>query len=196
MPAVLTASSSVALAFAAALYVAAFAGASQTTNEPEQFTAFAVSMGGTTGTGAEVVQITINRWSTDGERKRLIQTLQTEGPNALLEALRDTRSVGRIRTPDSIGYPLHYAHQVPLEDGGRRIVIATDRPIGFWESVNRPRTVDYPFTIIEMRMKPDGTGEGKMSFATRIIAHDNIIELERYEAQPVMLQQVRAEPIR
>jgi hypothetical protein len=32
-----------------------------------------------------------------------------------------------------------------------------------------------------------------MSVATRIIAHDNIIELEDYNTQPVMLNQVKAE---
>lgn len=30
----------------------------------------------------------------------------------------------------SLGYDLHYASQTLLPDGGRRIVIATDRPIG------------------------------------------------------------------
>lgn len=166
----------------------------QTLGQPEEFTAFAVSTGGVVaGSGAGTVQISITRWSTEQERQRLIETLQTKGPNALLEALRDTRSVGTIRTPDSLGYPLHYAHQAPLEDGGRRIVIATDRPISFWEQVNRPRTVDYPFTVIQMQIGADGTGEGRMSIATRVIAHDRVIELENYDIQPVMLKQIRSE---
>lgn len=165
-------------------------------NQPaERFTAFAVSLGGQArGAGAGVVEIVVDRWSTDAERQRLIETLQTKGPAEMLEAMRDAREVGHIRTPDSIGYPLRYAHQSPGEEGGRRIVIATDRPISFWEQVNRPRTIDYPFTVIQMQIGQDGTGEGRMSVATRIIAHDNIIELERYEAQPVMLNQVRAKP--
>jgi hypothetical protein len=170
------------------------AGTSQSNQPAERFTAFAVSTGGARSSGgASTVQITINRWSTDAERQRLIDTLQSKGPNALLDALRDIREVGNIRTPDSLGYPLHYAHQSKLEEGGRRVVIATDRPISFWEQVNRPRSVDYPFTLIEMQIKPDGTGDGRMSFATRIIAHDNIIELENYDTQPIMLNQVKAE---
>jgi hypothetical protein len=56
--------------------------------------------------------------------------------------------------------------------------------------------VDYPFTVIQMQLGKDGTGDGRMSVATRIIAHDNIIELENYAAQPVMLKQVRAQPKR
>jgi hypothetical protein len=185
------------LSLAAGLLASGIVGLSQSNQPPERFTAFAVSLGGNArGSGAGVVQITVDRWSTDAERQRLIETLQAKGPGELLDVLRETRQVGNIRTPDSLGYPLRYAHQRPDEEGGRRVVIATDRPISFWEQVNQPRTIDYPFTVIQMHIGKDGTGEGRMAIATRIIAHDNIIELERYEAQPVMLQQVRAEPIR
>ena len=163
----------------------------QPASDAERFTAFAVNPeGGAAGT----VQIAVNRWTTDEQRARLVQTLRESGPEALLAALQDVPELGTIRTPDSLGYPLHYAHQTPREDGGRRIVIATDRPIGFWEAVNRPRTIDYPFTVVQIEMGPDGVGEGKMSVATRILAYQNIIELENFAAQPVRLQQVRSEP--
>ena len=168
----------------------ACAARSQPSSEAEAFTAFAVDP---TGGAAGTVQITVDRWSTGEQRQQLIETLQQKGPDALLEALRDLPSIGTIRTPDSLGYPLHYAHKEPLDEGGRRIVIATDRPISFWEQVNQPRSVDYPFTVIQMQFGRDGTGEGKMSVATRIIAHDNIIELENFSIQPVMLRQIRAE---
>ena len=188
-------SSVVALAFLVILLTRP--AASQSNQPPERFTAFAVSLGDMRqASGASAVDITIDRWSTDAERQQLIDVLQTKGPGQLLETLRDMRQVGHIRTPDSLGYPLHYAHQSPGEDGGRRIVIATDRPIGFWEASNRPRTVDYPFTVIQMQLGKDGTGEGRMSIATRIIAHGNVIELENYASQPVMLKEVRAQSTR
>jgi hypothetical protein len=168
----------------------------QTMGQPERLTAFAVSLGGqVTPSGAQTVDITIKRWSTDKERQQLVEALQ-KGPGTLLDTLRDLREVGTIRTPDSVGYPLHYAHQRTLPEGGRRVVIATDRPIGFWEAVNRPRTIDYPFTLVELNLDREGTGEGRMSLATKIIAHDNIVELENYEAQPVMLKQVKSEPLK
>jgi hypothetical protein len=184
----------VAVSLVITMFLLTGAAATQSNQPAERFTAFAVSLGGMRQeSGASAVDITIDRWSTDAERQRLIEILQAKGPGELLEALRDMKQVGNIRTPDSLGYPLHYAHQTPTEEGGRRIVIATDRPIGFWEATNRPRTVDYPFTVIQMQLGKDGTGEGRMSVATRIIAHDNVIELENYAAQPVMLKQVRAE---
>jgi hypothetical protein len=175
------------------LTLVACAARTQPSADARDFTAFAVDQ---TGGGAGTVQITVNRWSTDGERQRLIGILQEKGPDALIDALRDIPSIGTIRTPDSLGYPLHYAHREPLPEGGEKIVIATDRPISFWEQVNQPRSIDYPFTVIQMQMNPDGVGEGRLLAAARIIAHDNIIEVENYAIQPVVLQQVRSENAR
>ncbi len=136
----------------------------QTLGEKEEFTAVAIA-NNNIQSGAGTVLISIDRWSTSAERDKLVSTLVNKGPRALLDALQDTRPVGRIRTPDSLGYDLHYAFQTPGEDGGRRIVIATDRPIGFWEAYNQPRTVDYPFTIVEMHI---GAGRTRHRHAVRI----------------------------
>src|SRR5215213_3953757 len=109
----------------------------QSNAQPEEFTATAI-VNNNLGAGAGRVIVRVERWSSEAERERLTAAL-AKGPDALLEALRDMKSVGTIRTPDSLGYDLRYAHQEPGEDGGRRIVIGTDRPIGFWEAANQPR---------------------------------------------------------
>jgi len=163
----------------------------QTRGAPEQFTALAV-VNNNIASGAGTVVIAVDRWSTEAERTTLVKTLQDKGPKALLKALQDIRPLGRIRTPDSIGYDLHYAHQMRGEDGGRRIVIATDRPIGFWEVVRGARSVDYPFTIIQMQMGPDGRGKGTMSMATKVVAYGNTIELENFATSPAMLTEIRS----
>jgi hypothetical protein len=158
---------------------------------PEKFTAFAVSLGGPrTTSGTAQIDITIDRWSTDAERERLLEALKA-GQDELLETLRELPPIGSIRTATSLAYDLHYANETPGEDGGRRIVLATDRPIGWWEAVNRPRTIDYPFTFIELRLNGEGEGEGKLSLATKVIARGRIVQLENYAAQPVQLNQVR-----
>jgi hypothetical protein len=166
----------------------------QTNGQPERFTANAVSLSPEYGTGQRVVEITIDRWSPNAERERLVASLQQKGPDELLKQLQKTRAVGRIRTPDSLGYDLHYAQQMPSEDGGRTIVIATDRPIGFWEATNQPRSIQYPFTVIQMKLDRDGHGSGTMSYATRIVAQkNNVIELENFASQPIMLNNIKAE---
>ncbi len=167
---------------------------SQTSGQKMRLTAFAVNMNATSPSAASgEVEINIDRWSTDAEREQLVTTLREKGPQAALAALQKMRPVGTIRTPDPIGYDLRYAHQRPGEDGGTRIVIATDRPIGFWELTNQTRSLEYPFTVIEIHLNKDGTGEGKMSYATKVIVGDeNTVVLENYQQQPVLLQSVKA----
>jgi hypothetical protein len=84
---------------------------------------------------------------------------------------------------------------MPGEDGGERITMMTDRYITFWEARNRPRTIDYPFTMIEVRIGPEGKGEGKMSLATRITydKKNNTVVLEDYKSQPTLLNEVKRE---
>jgi hypothetical protein len=161
----------------------------QTSGEKEQFTATAI-VNNNLGSGAGTVLINIDRWSTETERTMLVATLLDKGPRKLLDKLMEQRPVGTIRTPDSLGYDLRYAHQSPLPEGGRRIVIATDRPIGFWEQVNNKRTLDYPFTVIQMQIGRDGIGTGTLSYATKILARDNVIELENFATSPVMLTKI------
>ena len=169
----------------------------QSNAPPERFTALAVNMDSTVGrTGAQTVEIAVDRWSTEAQRDRLLQVLQTEGPEELLSALQAIPRVGFIRTPDSLGYELHFAQKTPGEDGEEHIIIATDRYISFWEATNRPRTIDYPFSLIELHMRPDGTGEGKMSIAAKITIDKKrqTVVLENYGTQPVRLNNVRREP--
>ena len=176
--------------------------ARQTAGEKLDITAFAVNMSNIGSGGNAVVEISINRWTTPEERQQLISAMLDKGSNALLSALQKTPSHGRFRIPGLVGpdphqlrlgYDLHYAWQVPLDEGGRRIVIATDRYIGVQEARNQPRTMDYPFTLFEIRVNKAGEGEGRMAVAT-MISFDkkkNTIELENYSSEPVRLQNLK-----
>jgi hypothetical protein len=179
---------------AAAVLFAGFVLA-ETTPQKETFTAFAVNTGMARGPAASMVQITIDKWSTEAEQQEMLNTLKTKGEMALLDVLQKMPAVGTIRLPNTIGYDLHYAYQVPDEngDGGRRIYIATNRPLRFWEVTTQPRSFYYPFTLIEIHLNKDNKGEGKMSVATKITLSKNgkVIELEDYAPIPVMLQDVR-----
>jgi hypothetical protein len=112
---------------------------------------------------------------------------------ALLTALQRLPSVGRIRESDTVGWDLRFARQAPLDEGGRRIVLGTDRPMPYWEVRNRPRSFDYPFTVIEMRLDKENRGEGKLLADTRILVDPgtNDLTLEHYDIQPVSLNRIR-----
>jgi hypothetical protein len=167
-----------------------------------RLSALAVDMSNiATGTTA-TVDFTINRWSSEAQRELLISTMTDKGQDALLKTLQSQPSVGKMSFPAwqgrdplnaRLGWDIRYAHQIPLDDGGTRIILALDRYIGFWEAANRPRTIDYPFTFIEIHIDRNGEGEGKMSIATRVDFDKKkaMIELETYASEPVRLQHVR-----
>lgn len=163
--------------------------------EPVRFTANAINMSNVGGAGGRsaVVQMSINRWSTEAERQTLIKAFQERGPSGLLEALQKTEPIGRIRTANTLGWDLHYAVQAPAKDGGRHILIATDRVVGFWEVSHDARTMDYPFTLVELHLDQHGKGKGKIALATKIVRSKDgqRLELENYSSEPVRLQNVR-----
>ena len=72
-------------------------------------------------------------------------------------------------------------------------MLATDRPIGFAEARNQPRTIDYPFTIVEMRLDKKNKGEGKILAGTKIYVDKKTkqIVLENYAQQPVRFNEIR-----
>jgi hypothetical protein len=181
-----------ALLIGAALVLAIAVPAAQTLGEKERFTAVAI-VNNVRASGAGIVQIDVNRWSTSAERATLLDALKKKGADKLLDELKGMRSVGTIKTPDSLGYDLRYANQTPLPEGGRRIVLATDRPIGFWEATHRPRTIDYPFTVIQMEIDKDGKGKGTLSYATKIIPAGDTIVLENFDTSPIMLTEIKSE---
>jgi hypothetical protein len=61
------------------------------------------------------------------------------------------------------------------------------------EARTQPRTIDYPFTLFEIRVNKDGEGEGKLAVATKITFDKkaNQVELENYSSEPVRLNQVK-----
>lgn len=160
---------------------------------PERFTAIAMNLDGSHRQGARRVSIEIKRWSTDGQRDQLLNVLRTQGEKAMLDALQKLPVVGSIRTPDSLAYDLHFARKQAWGDGGQQVLIATDRPIGFWEASGSSRSLDYPFTIVQLRVNAQGKGEGRMSVATKVIPAGNTIVLENYDTQPVLLSDVTLE---
>ena len=166
----------------------------------ERLTAFAVDMSTSPDARSNrvrsgTINIAIERWSTEEERKRLVGALTEGGPDLLLKQLQKIDDpAGQIYTPGTTGTPLRFAWQSPLPDGGRRIVVATDRRIGFFEAANRPRTIDYPFLVLDIRMRADGKGEGKLLPVARIErGEEGTFEVESYASEPVRLTEVRSE---
>jgi hypothetical protein len=181
----------------------------------ETFNAFAVNMG-TIHTGATTtLQINITRWSTDEERQKLFTTLVEKGQKDLINALHDMEETGWVRLdhrPDMAGmhphrssfrrtampthktFPserLRYAREFEVEDK-RRIVLALDRPIPYWEAIGQPRTIDYPLTLIVLDVDDKGDGEGKLAVGVKLSfdEENKRLEIENFGSEPVRLTSV------
>jgi hypothetical protein len=165
-----------------------------TVKNPLRFSAFAVQMqSGTAGT----IEIVLERWSTDAERQALVAlvkaaTDRSGGQDKLLKALQDIQPrIGFIRTPNSLGLDLKYAYESKLPDGKRQIVIATDKPVSFLAAASSSRSLDYPFSLVEMQF-PAGSnkGEGKLLARTSVSTKDGKLQLELYGQEAVSLTSV------
>ena len=176
----------------------------QTAGQPIRLSAWAVSMANVATGSNAVLDIRVNKWSTEKQRQELIAVFLDKGQDALLSKLQDMPDMGRLSIPGRqgpdpnqtrLGWTLRYTNQSPLPDGGMRILIATDRVMSFQEVRNRPRSYDYPFTFLEIHLTKDGTGEGKMAVATQL-QYDkkkNTIIFENYSTEPVRLTNVKVE---
>jgi hypothetical protein len=164
--------------------------------KPLRLRAFAVNLNTPARVRTGTLDITIERWSTPEEAARLRDILAEKGADALLEALQKMKPrAGSIQRTGQLGWDIHFAQQVVASDGSRRIIIATDRPMSFWEAANQPRSADYAFTLAEIRLGPDGKGEGKLVPAAKIDfdKESNTLEIENYNTEPTRLTQVEIE---
>ena len=105
-------------------------------------------------------------------------------------------TVGYIWTNDVTGYAIKYAQRLPLPDGGERIVLATDRPLGEHSAAWTPHVApltDYEFTLLEIRLDPKGIGEAKTSLTSRVVIDNEAkaLALDNYAAAPPILQKVK-----
>lgn len=187
----------VAVASAAVLGGASLAHAQQAAREPglEIFTAYIVdteTRDPSEKKQGDLIHVIIERWSTEQERQALVQAFEQKGADGLLAALRKSESLGKLRKSIARSWDLRYAVQVPTADGGRRIVVATDRWLDYWEA-NREEKASYPFTLIELRLDKEDKGDGRASPATKISRSQDgkHFELDHYSSEPLRLEDVR-----
>lgn len=168
-------------------------GEAQKVKPVESFTCFAAAMG---QGRASVVQIVIERWSTEEERELLKNTLLQKGSNALLGTLQSVKPrVGFMKMPNTLGWDLLYARSTTNDDGTRRVFLATDRRVAFGEVRNQTRSLQYDFTLVEIHFDAQGKGEGKLSLGVKVEVDPKTqqLELENYGARPVDLVNVKVD---
>ena len=147
----------------------------------------------TTGVGtgrSGDLEIRIARWSTNEERDRLRDAIKGGGVTALTGALSAAAQVGEVRTRGgSLG--LKFAREFPLPDGGRRVVLATDRLTAPKDGTN-PGAEVHDFLAVEVRLDKAGKGEGRTSgpAGLRVAKDGATLEIDSYGASPVWIDKI------
>jgi hypothetical protein len=117
---------------------------------------------------------------------------------SLEQALQKSPTIGLLWDSGAAGYFIRYAYSLPQPDGGERILLLTDRRLSPWSPFWKPAapshtSTDYDFSMIELRVNAQGSGEGKASLDSPI-AVDTVaksIVLDKYDSLPVVFTKVR-----
>lgn len=149
------------------------------------------------GAGARVnVDVWVNQYTPDADAKTMAAALLQGGSPALLKQLEDAKSIGKIRLTGRAGFYDFKLIRQHVSEGGRRIWLIGDRPIGFLEVYAGNRSQDYPFGILQLDLKRNEKGKeegtGALIYAGKIkVLEGNNIELETYGIEPIRLLGVR-----
>jgi len=149
------------------------------------------------GAGARVnVDVWVDQYTPDAEAKTMAAALLQGGSPALLKQLEDAKTIGKIRLTGRVGFYDFKLIRQHVSEGGRRIWLIGDRPIGFLEVYAGNRSQDYPFGILQLDLKRNEKGKeegtGALIYAGKIkVLEGNNIELETYGIEPIRLLGVR-----
>jgi len=133
---------------------------------PEQYSATWVVTGGSAGGASVPIDIRVTRYNTNAEIGEYASVLAKSG-GAALRSVLEKRDVGQFSPVGRVGTTLCVARK--LVNGDATVVrVLTLRNITFEELRNNGRSVDYPYTMLEMTLDKDGKGTGAAIRAAKI----------------------------
>jgi hypothetical protein len=165
-------------------------------NEPiEHLTAKSALMTSAARLTLRPVDIAISQWSTYDSHLALSEALFEKGPAAFMSLLCSLGPVGTITVMDAPPVAIRYAWFIEERSGRRRIYLGTDEPVSLAGAFFRRLPEAESLTFIELRINPNGVGEGKLSDAASLSVDEsrNVIELRDYDRRPLHLLRVRSD---
>ena len=137
------------------------------------------------------LEIGLERYTTTAERETLQAAFEKRGQEGLLSALQKAPRIGSFRVPGNLSWEIRYAFHFMGRDNRKRIYLITDRNVSFAEAAARPRSMDYPFTVIELRVDDSGIGDGQVMVAAAVGFERNNLAIEEFLDRPITLTKVR-----
>ena len=133
-----------------------------------RFTANALNIGGDAGPVATLVQIDVDRWSTEDEHNRLVDPLPRNGQSEAASVLRHLPRVGMIRALDLAGDPVYYARKTTAADKTEHIMLIAIRPMRAFERAMGVNMSAFPFSVVDLNVDASGRGSGTITLAATL----------------------------
>jgi hypothetical protein len=157
----------------------------------EVYTGNLVYVGGSRGTVTGTFTMRITSYTPDDEVLRLTRLLQDSKQDALLDVIGN-RKLGTIQIGTNIGQDINAVWVSTGEEGERKITALSKRWVGFFERRRGTRSIDYPFTYVEIFVDERGRGDGGLIPAAKVRAlGDKTIEVENFGIYPARLTNIK-----
>jgi hypothetical protein len=149
-----------------------------------------VYIGGRFGTVTDFFTLTIDNYTPDDEVLAFTNTLKDDGQDGLWRKL-DKQRRGTIQIGNNLSRDINAVWVTQTEDG-RKISALAERWLGFAELRRGARSLDYPFTYIELWVEDDGDVEGSLFPAARVRSKgDRTLEIENFGIYPARLTNLK-----
>jgi hypothetical protein len=147
-------------------------------------------IGGRRGAATDFFTLTIDSYTPDERVQNLLDILKRDGQDGLLKAVGKDKK-GTMQIGSRLARDINEVWVAPTEEG-RKITVLAERWIGFGELRRGARSVDYPFTYIELYVENDGKAEGSLIPAARVrFKRDKTIEVENFGIYPARLVNIK-----
>jgi len=134
--------------------------------------------------------LTIESFTPDDRVQNLLDVLKRDGQDGLLKAVGKEKR-GSMQIGSGLSRDINEVWIEPTEEG-RKIMALSERWLGFGELRRGARSVDYPFTYIELYVEDDGKVEGSLIPAARVrFKRNKTIEVENFGIYPARLTNLK-----
>jgi len=147
-------------------------------------------IGGPRGVSSDFFTLTIESYTPDERVQNLLDVLKRDGQDGLLKAVGKDKK-GSIQIGGQLSHDLNEVWIAPTEEG-RKITALSERWLGFGELRRGARSLDYPFTYIELYIEDDGKVEGSLIPAARVrFKGGKTLEVENFGIYPARLTNIK-----
>lgn len=139
---------------------------------------------------AHHLEIELDRLTPSAELEKMVAVLEERGQDALDSELWN-KKVGTVQIDNGLAHPIAAAFLMDGQHGIGHLVLVVDRPIAIGEVFTSSRSMDYPFSVIEIDLEDVENGaeatSGEMMVAAQMDFVANTLRIENLAFQPLRI---------